>query len=318
MNNKCKTIYRTIKSTQYVTVDKHFVNDPKLSLGAKGLLLYLLSKPDSFQHNTTEISKHCRNGRDSILSLSKELMQHGYLIKMTKRCYDGTYDYSVWYVLEIPDFVNKLNLKQYDDVTDCPMYGSEPFTDNPSTDNPVTGYPKSKKPTTEKTTLLNNHDNKNDNNKKETNQSTIPITPLSPIEQFLAKFKIELPIDYDSIDKIELENSINYFKAHRSEVTNPVAYLSKMLVDCPRLENYIIEEKKSMQDKKNEQQIMNQKIDEFKFESKEEMQYYMAKFRERRSQFVIYFTKPEILPPESLRFLKYLAIEDGSYQKTIC
>lgn len=49
-------IFRVYKeSGNFVTVNKDFIHDPNLSWKAKGILLYLLSRPDDWQIYETEL-----------------------------------------------------------------------------------------------------------------------------------------------------------------------------------------------------------------------------------------------------------------------
>lgn len=74
-------IFRKNKTREnpYVMVDKEFINDPDLSAKAKGILLYLLSKPDDWEIYQSDIGKHMKDGRVSIQSGIDELLAVGYL-----------------------------------------------------------------------------------------------------------------------------------------------------------------------------------------------------------------------------------------------
>ena len=53
-------IFRVIKDSNnpYIVINKRFIEDENLSLKAKGLMSYFLSKPDDWQFYTEEIKKH--------------------------------------------------------------------------------------------------------------------------------------------------------------------------------------------------------------------------------------------------------------------
>lgn len=93
-------IFRTHKNKNYSTIHNGFLKDPKLSLKAKGLLAYFLSRPDDWEFYTNEIIKNCRDGRDSISSAINELEQLGYIQRDFKRSdggkFSGGYEYSVF------------------------------------------------------------------------------------------------------------------------------------------------------------------------------------------------------------------------------
>ena len=60
-------VFRVYKeSGNFVTVHKSFIHDDNLSWKAKGILLYLLSRPDDWRIYETELNKHSSDGRDSL------------------------------------------------------------------------------------------------------------------------------------------------------------------------------------------------------------------------------------------------------------
>ncbi|MFW9968603.1 MAG: hypothetical protein ACFFDF_00285 [Candidatus Odinarchaeota archaeon] len=105
------SIYRVIKDKEnpYVMVNKNWINNPKMSAKAKGILLYLLSKPNDWKVYENELIKNFSDGRDSIRSGIKELIKHGHLFRYKNRTDDGKlngYNYDVY---EIPTIDGKSN-----------------------------------------------------------------------------------------------------------------------------------------------------------------------------------------------------------------
>ena len=100
---KIQTIFRTVRQNRYMILDKQFVNSPKLSLAAKGLLCYLLSKPDNFSHNEHDILNHCNNGRTHVRSAIHELCEAGYVRKLQSKFIDGRFSTSIWMIFESPE-----------------------------------------------------------------------------------------------------------------------------------------------------------------------------------------------------------------------
>lgn len=85
----------------YVVLDKKFLNDVNLSMKAKGLLAYLLSLPDDWQIYENEIVQHHKDGRDSLKSAIKELMDNNYIERTRIRDSNGhlkCYEYRVYEV----------------------------------------------------------------------------------------------------------------------------------------------------------------------------------------------------------------------------
>lgn len=92
--------FRAIKeSGNFVTVHKNFIHDSKLTFKSKGILLYLLSRPDDWQIYESEILKHTNDGKDSLKSGIKELEEIGYVVRTRKRNDKGHlngYEYLVY------------------------------------------------------------------------------------------------------------------------------------------------------------------------------------------------------------------------------
>jgi len=89
------------KSNPYVMLNKEFLNDERLSWKAKGVLAYLLSLPDDWQIYEDEIYKHSKDGKDSLRSSIKELIEKGYIDRARTRDEKGRlkgYEYRVYEV----------------------------------------------------------------------------------------------------------------------------------------------------------------------------------------------------------------------------
>ncbi|MDK8646446.1 conserved phage C-terminal domain-containing protein [Staphylococcus condimenti] len=93
--------FRVIKeSGNFVTVHKDFIHDSNLTFKAKGILLYLLSRPDDWKIYETEILNHCSDGKDSVRSGVKELEDTGYIVRKRKRNSKGHLDGYEYLVFE--------------------------------------------------------------------------------------------------------------------------------------------------------------------------------------------------------------------------
>lgn len=98
------------KANPYVMLNKGFLNDPCLSMKAKGLLAYFLSLPDDWQIYESEIIKHHKDGKSAFKATIKELEQNGYVERDRLRDEKGHlrgYKYSVY---EHPIHVRKSNV----------------------------------------------------------------------------------------------------------------------------------------------------------------------------------------------------------------
>lgn len=67
------------KDDPYVRIDKHFINDPTLSLKAKGIMTYLLSKPDSWHVRIGDLVNQNKDGEKAVRSGIHELIDARYL-----------------------------------------------------------------------------------------------------------------------------------------------------------------------------------------------------------------------------------------------
>lgn len=79
------------KDTNYVVMDKTFLNDTRLSWKAKGILAYMLSKPDDWTFYLDELIKHSTDGKSSFKSGFNELKKYGYVRMERKKREDGTF-----------------------------------------------------------------------------------------------------------------------------------------------------------------------------------------------------------------------------------
>ncbi len=129
--------YRVKKeSGNFVTIHKGFIQDSNLSWKAKGLLLYLLSRPDDWKIYETELVKHTSDKLSSLKSGIKELEKTGYIERKRKRDDKGRlqgYDYEVY---EQPNHIRFSNVgKTYIGKT---YVGESHTTNNNSTNNDLT------------------------------------------------------------------------------------------------------------------------------------------------------------------------------------
>lgn len=124
-----KSILRVKKTNNYVVLDKGFLQDPSLSCKAKGLLSYLLSKPDDWEIRLSELCRHFSDGKDSIRKGIEELEKAGYIKKERLRGGNGKFAGVRYMVYETPCLSQK----------------------EPQTEKPDTVFPAPENPT-----LLNN------------------------------------------------------------------------------------------------------------------------------------------------------------------
>jgi len=73
-------IKTSFKEHPFAQIDKRMLENPALSWRAKGLLSYLLSKPDNWQIRTADLIAKSVEGRDAVYSILKELIKARYII----------------------------------------------------------------------------------------------------------------------------------------------------------------------------------------------------------------------------------------------
>lgn len=101
-------VFRVYKeSGNFVTVHKSFIHDDNLSWKAKGILLYLLSRPDDWRIYETELNKHSSDGRDSLRTGIKELEEAGYIHRTRRRNEKGQLREYEYQVFEQPNQIGK-------------------------------------------------------------------------------------------------------------------------------------------------------------------------------------------------------------------
>ena len=73
------TIIRAPRRYRFVTINQDAVEDSRLSWAARGLLGYLLSRPDDWKVLIKDLQRRGDLGRDGIYKLLRELRETGYV-----------------------------------------------------------------------------------------------------------------------------------------------------------------------------------------------------------------------------------------------
>src|SRR5574340_412573 len=90
------TILRLPKKDKYFKVANSVFNDENLSWEARGVMGYLLSKPDNWQLRVVDLERRGPAGQDKIRRILRELEAAGYLRRERFRRRDGTFG---WFIL---------------------------------------------------------------------------------------------------------------------------------------------------------------------------------------------------------------------------
>lgn len=101
-----ETIFRIQKNADnpFVMIDKRIFTDKKLSYRAKGVLGYLLSRPDNWLVNMVDVANQSTEGRDAVITAVNELMKHGYVERIEHRD-KGRFSHYEYLVYEVPKSV---------------------------------------------------------------------------------------------------------------------------------------------------------------------------------------------------------------------
>jgi len=78
-------IERAPRSRSFTVLDNQVVNDPAMSFGAKGLLAFILSKPDHWRTDRDHLARQGPDGEKAVRALLRELEQAGYLTRQRHR-----------------------------------------------------------------------------------------------------------------------------------------------------------------------------------------------------------------------------------------
>ncbi len=97
------TIIRAPRRHRFVILDQRAVEDAGLSWAARGLLAYLLSRPDDWRVLVNDLRKRGDLGRDGIYKLLLELRKTGYVRFVRARDKQGRIRGGTYLVHEIPD-----------------------------------------------------------------------------------------------------------------------------------------------------------------------------------------------------------------------
>lgn len=94
-------------ASNFYVLDKSISEDKRLSWAARGMLVYLLGKPDHWKVSVAALVNETtgsarQTGRDGVYSLLRELEEAGYLVKSQGRRGGGRFDQNDYVVTETP------------------------------------------------------------------------------------------------------------------------------------------------------------------------------------------------------------------------
>lgn len=139
------TIRRAKKDADnpYCTVRRATFEDKRLSWEARGLLAYLLVKPDDWQVNVTNLVNQSPGGRDRVYRILKELIEHHYIQRNEVR--DGGKIVGYEYLVFEEPYTSEPSQME--------LLPGEPDTENTDTVEPLPEKPDTVLPDTENTDI---------------------------------------------------------------------------------------------------------------------------------------------------------------------
>ena len=112
------SIFRINKTKNYTVMSNHHLVDKSLSLKAKGLMSYMLSRPDDWDFTELGLVACLKENRTSIRNALKELEERGYLVRKRERKSNGTLGSAMYDLYETPMLENRtLENPTLDNVT---------------------------------------------------------------------------------------------------------------------------------------------------------------------------------------------------------
>lgn len=125
--------------SNFYLLDKGISEDPRLSWAARGMLIFLLGKPDHWEVSTAHLIRQTddagkRSGRDGVRAILKELIDCGYVTRIPARSGKGEFGGYDYLVSEVPQAAN-------DDDGNPGKPSETPGTENPSSVAPGTDSP---------------------------------------------------------------------------------------------------------------------------------------------------------------------------------
>ena len=109
-------IGRKRKKTGFTQISNSMLEDDRLSWKAKGLLAYMLSRPNNWKINKSDLYKRATEGRDAMTNGLEELKNYGYLHIYPNKKENGRIDGWIW---------------EYDDAPFTPEILESRITENP-------------------------------------------------------------------------------------------------------------------------------------------------------------------------------------------
>lgn len=218
--------FRNATRTNFTIVDNAILERPDLSWRAKGLLIYLLSRPHDWRIYTKHLVSAFNfgrnpSGKEAVQSIIKELIETGYIIKDSTRNEAGRFEGISYLVFSEPQQNQGIQPKPAKPVSvknDQSNRSKSPEWAKPSPDKPASVNPEPTNPP-----LLNTNLTKKEINKELTNQK-------KQVGCFIDSGKNEFFIESNLTDdqKSEIRQTIVDLMSQGIRVSNPASLFAEI------------------------------------------------------------------------------------------
>lgn len=198
---KCNMkIIRPFENGNFTQVSNSIVNDTRLDLKEKGLMLHILSKPDGWFLNVDEIAKNNRDGKRAIYSGIKKLKELGYIELKADHDEKGKFKRWEYIIKPLPS-------------TQTENDGSYPLIHNAQMHNAHVQSRHYNNTNSNNTNINNNDDNKTKKNHHE-------ISDLENVENSVIEFadKADIKKTNDFFDEIIFNSGIFNFAMEDKQI----------------------------------------------------------------------------------------------------
>ena len=136
-------IVRVPKVNNYTIMSNHHLIDPELSFKAKGLMSYMLSRPDNWDFTIEGLAHQNKEGADAIARIIRELEERGYITRCRVRNQAGKFTDMEYKILECP--LKKAAAERTETEDTAPAseepVPEKPIPNDPHPENPVVDSP---------------------------------------------------------------------------------------------------------------------------------------------------------------------------------
>lgn len=171
-------IVRVVKKSHFTMISNVPLNDSRLSWETRGLLAWLLSKPNTWTVNREAIARHGRTGKDKVTRMLSELTANGYLVRMRHRNDGGQFRWES-IVYEVP--IDRHNVGEAVETSPEDSAVENPMTAEPKLENPPAVEPSLVQALVIKTEPLSTESERTEDRRRKGEGA--PVQPLNPLSE---------------------------------------------------------------------------------------------------------------------------------------